>query len=101
MCEINAATSSGMASNGNINVYESCWHIDVSNGTSELESGVVPRYLIINRGLPFVRGTFEPSEDALLFSIDIDSGRTSTSMDLQAILDSKAVFPEPPAPYKT
>jgi hypothetical protein len=45
MCAVRGTRSSGMSSNGSMNVYDSCWQMEVSKGARELESGVVPRYL--------------------------------------------------------
>lgn len=54
--------------------------MEVRSGAKELESGVVPRYLTTSSGL-----------DGFSHSLTL----------LQAAIDNMAVFPEPPAPYKT
>ena len=51
--------------------------MEVSRGARELESGVVPRYLTISRGF---------------------AGVSHSWTDLEAVIESRAVFPDPPAP---
>ena len=80
--------------------YESCWHIDVSSGARELESGVVPQYLTTRSGFPVTTHSLF-FKKPLKFGLPPFVGLTCivAFMHFVATLDNKGVFPYPPDRY--
>lgn len=74
--------------------------MEVSSGKSELESGVVPRYLTISIGFPVTVHSLL-LRNPLVFPIPVIlCNFVVADMVLQAAFDNNAVFPEPPDPYR-
>ena len=73
--------------------------MEVSNGKSELESGVVPRYLTISIGFPVTSHSLFLRNPLGLFPAVV-CNFVLAAMALHAAFDNNAVLPEPPDPYK-
>ena len=73
--------------------------MEVSRGKSELESGVVPRYLTIRIGFPVTFHSLLLRNPLTFFPV-LACNFVVADIALHAAFDNNAVLPDPPDPYR-